>query len=68
MNSIEQLQHEAEQLSESLATAVLDFLIFVRARHASGWPPGLYEGTAGVWKGETLERAPQEDQNPRLEL
>lgn len=26
---------------------------------ASGWPPGFFEATAGAWKGEPLERAPQ---------
>ncbi|MGH8549603.1 MAG: hypothetical protein ACRERU_13585 [Methylococcales bacterium] len=68
MNTIEQLKREAEQLSEPLAREVLDFLIFVRARHGSGWPPGLYERTAGLWMGEPLERAPQGDQDPRLDL
>lgn len=61
MTVIEQLKHEAEQLSEPLAQEVLDFLLFVRRRHrhSTEWSPGLYERTAGAWKGEPLERAPR---------
>ena len=25
----------------------------------SGWPPGLFEQTAGAWQGEPLRREPQ---------
>ena len=65
---IEQLKQEAESLSEPLAQEVLDFLLFVRMRHNTGWPPGFYERTVGAWKGETLERSPQGELEQRLEL
>lgn len=68
MTAIEQLKHEAELLPEPLAQEVLDFLRFVRQRHGTGWPPGLYERTAGAWQGEPLERAPQGEPEQRLEL
>jgi Protein of unknown function (DUF2281) len=59
MNTREQLKQEVEQLPELLAQEVLDFLLFVRNRHAAKWPPGLFEKTAGAWQGDPLERAPQ---------
>lgn len=68
MTVIEQIKHEAELLSEPLAQEVLDFLLFVRSRHSTGWSPGLFERTAGAWKGEPLERAPQGEPEQRLEL
>ena len=67
MSAVEQLKQEAEQLSEPLAQEVLDFLLFVRERRGI-WPSGLYERTAGTWKGEPLERAPQGEPDKRLEL
>ena len=68
MTAIEQLKQEAERLSEPLAQEVLDFLLFVREKHGTGWPPELFERTAGAWKGEPLERAPQSEPEQRLEL
>jgi hypothetical protein len=68
MTAIEQLKQEAGLLSEPLAQEVLDFLLFVRERHGTGWPPGLFKRTAGAWKGEPLERAPQGEPEQRLEL
>jgi hypothetical protein len=68
MTIIEQIKHEAELLSEPLAQEVLDFLLFVRSKHGTGWPPGLFERTAGTWKGEPLERVPQNAPEQRLEL
>ena len=68
MTVIEQLKQEAEFLTEPLAQEVLDFLLFVRTRRGTEWPPGVFEHTAGGWKGEPLERAPQGDPDKRLEL
>ena len=68
MTVIEQLNHEAELLPESLAQEVLDFLLFVRTRRAKAWLPAFFEHTAGAWKGEPLERSPQGEQDQRLEL
>jgi hypothetical protein len=68
MSVIEQIKHEAELLSEPLAQEVLDFLLFVRSKHGTGWPPELFERTAGAWKGEPLERAHQGEPEQRLEL
>ncbi|MFZ2449300.1 MAG: hypothetical protein WAW36_02125 [Methylovulum miyakonense] len=68
MTVIEQLKQEAGQLSEPLAQEVLDFLLFVRSRHATGWSMGFFERTAGAWQGEPLERAPQGEAEQRLEL
>jgi hypothetical protein len=68
MTTIEQLKQEVELLSEPLAQEVLDFLLFVRERHGIGWPPGLFQRTAGAWKGEPLERRPQGEPEQRLEL
>ncbi|MCB0078652.1 MAG: hypothetical protein KDD73_14665 [Anaerolineales bacterium] len=68
MTAIEQLKHEVGQLPESLAQEVLDFLLSVRQRHATGWSSGLFERTAGAWKGEALERGPQNEPEQRLEL
>ena len=68
MTAIERLKQEAELLSEPLAQEVLDFLLFVRERHGTGWPAGLFKRTAGAWKGEPLERAPQGEPEQRLEL
>lgn len=68
MTVIEQLKHEAELLPEPLAQEVLDFLLFVRRRHAAEWPPTFFKHTAGAWKGEPLERSPQGEQEERLEL
>jgi len=67
MTVIEQLKHEAELLTEPLAQEVLDFLLFVRRRHDQ-WPSMLFEQTAGAWKGEPLERAPQGEPEQRMEL
>lgn len=33
-----------------------------------GWPPGLFEATAGGWEGEPMVREPQGDHEKRLEL
>ena len=33
-----------------------------------GWPPGFFEETFGVWKGEPLERGPQGEYEIREEL
>ena len=68
MTVIEQLKHEAELLPEPLAQEVLDFLLFVRRRHATGWVPAFFEHTAGAWKGEPLERSSQGEPEQRLEL
>ena len=68
MNAREQLKQEVEQLPESLAQEVLDFLLFVRNRHHSQWPAGLLEKTAGAWQGEPLERMPQGEAEQRLVL
>jgi hypothetical protein len=68
MNAREQLKQQVDQLPESLAQEVLDFLLFVRNRHNVAWLPGLFEKTAGAWQGEVLERAPQEDAAQRLAL
>jgi hypothetical protein len=71
MTITEQLKYAADSLPESLAQEVLDFLFFVRERHqknAMGWPPGLFERTAGKWQGEALKRAPQGELEQRLEL
>ena len=68
MTVIEQLKQEAEFLTEPLAQEVLDFLLFVRTRRGTGLPPGVFEHTAGGWKGEALERAPQGHPEKRLEL
>lgn len=65
---IEKLKHEAELLSEPLAQEVLDFLLFVRGRYEEGRMPELFEHTAGAWKGEPLERAPQGEAEQRLNL
>ena len=67
MTVIEQLKHEVELLTEPLAQEVLDFLLFIRRRHPTGWPPGFFEHTAGAWKGEPLELSPQGAQEQRLE-
>jgi hypothetical protein len=68
MNTREQLKQEVDQLPELLAQEVLDFLLFVRNRHNSAWPPGLFEKTAGAWQGDALEREPQGDTAQRLVL
>ena len=69
MTVIEQLKHEAELLPEPLAQEVLDFLLFVRRRHVTVWPPpAFFDHTLGAWKGEPLERSPQGEQEQRLEL
>jgi hypothetical protein len=68
MTAIEQLKQKVERLSEPLAQEVLDFLLFVRERHGTEWPPGLFERTAGAWKGEPLERTPQGEPEQRLKL
>jgi hypothetical protein len=68
MTAVEQLKQEAERLTEPLAQEVLDFLLFVRERHGTGWTPGLFDRTAGAWKGEPLERAPQGEPEQRLDL
>ena len=65
---IEKLRHEAELLTESLAQEVLDFLLFVRGRYGAGRASELFEHTAGAWKGEPLERAPQGEAEQRLNL
>ena len=33
-----------------------------------GWPPGFFEETFGVWKGEPLERGPQGEYETRERL
>jgi hypothetical protein len=68
MNTREQLKLEVDQLPDLLAQEVLDFLLFVRKRHNSAWPQGLFEKTAGAWQGEPLVREPQGEANPRLAL
>ena len=35
---------------------------------ASGWPPGLFERTAGAWQGEPLTREPQGEYEERAPL
>jgi hypothetical protein len=66
MTVIEKLKHEAEFLSEPLAQEVLDFLLFVRGRHQAERESELFYHTAGAWKGEPLERAPQGEAEQRL--
>lgn len=68
MTAIEQLRQEVEKLSEPLAQEVLDFVLFVREKHGTGWPPGFFNRTAGAWKGEPLERSPQGEPEQRMEL
>lgn len=34
----------------------------------AGWPPGVYEATAGAWQGELLVRAPQGEYEVREPL
>ncbi len=68
MTVIEILKLEADLLTEPLAQEVLDFLLFVRGRYGAGRVPELFEHTAGAWKGEPLERAPQGEPEQRLNL
>ena len=68
MTVIEKLKLEADLLTEPLAQEVLDFLLFVRGRYGTGRVPELFEHTAGAWKGEPLERAPQGEPEQRLNL
>ncbi len=68
MTVIEKLKLEADLLTEPLAQEVLDFSLFVRGRCGAGRPSGLFEHTAGAWKGEPLERAPQGEPEQRLNL
>ncbi len=68
MDTREQLRQEVDQLPVALAQEVLDFLLFVRNRHACQWPPGLFDQTAGAWQGEPLVRGPQEEIEQRLVL
>ena len=68
MTVIEKLKVEADLLTEPLAQEVLDFLLFVRGRYGEGRASELIEHTAGAWKGEPLERAPQGEAEQRLNL
>ena len=68
MTVIEKLKLEADLLKEPLAQEVLDFLLFVRGRYGAGRASELFEHTAGAWKGEPLERAPQGEPEQRLNL
>ncbi len=68
MTVIDQLKHEANQLSEPLAQEVLDFLLFVRQKHRRTMSPSVVENTMGAWQGESLIRAPQGQAEQRLEL
>ena len=37
----------------------------VRRELHKGWPPGFFQKVFGGWKGEPLERAPQDESGPR---
>lgn len=59
MTAMEQLKEEIKRLPEPMAREVLDFLLFLRQKERNSGVTDIYARTAGAWKGELLERAPQ---------